>query len=85
MKKPYLKPLVAVEYFSLTQSISSCVNIRINFIDSRCVLNDPGATNEMRNWAFRKGFLGDACVIDMSGYQSDSICYHTNINSAFTS
>ena len=85
MKKPYLKPLVAVEYYSLTQSISSCTNIKINFLDADCVLKDLDSTNDMRNWAYRRGFIGDECVIDMTGYNSDSVCYHTNINSAFTS
>jgi hypothetical protein len=84
MKKPYLKPMLAVEYYSLTQSISSCAGIKISAVDSDCVLRDPDSTNEMKNWAHRYGFL-DPCEIDMSGYKSDSICYHTSINAAFTS
>lgn len=85
MKKPYLKPLIAVEYYSLTQSISSCSAIKINFLNRDCVMRDPDATNDMRNWAFRGGFLDTSCVIDMSGYRTDSICYHTNVNAAFIS
>lgn len=84
MKKPYQKPRLVVEYYSLTQSISSCASIKINAVDANCVLKDPDSTNEMINWAHRRGFL-DPCVIDMSGYKSDSICYHTSINAAFTS
>lgn len=85
MKKPYEKPMIAIEYYSLTQSISSCSGIKINFINADCVLKDPDSTNEMKNWAYRFGFLSDACRIDMSGYKSDTVCYHTSINPAFTS
>ena len=77
--------MLAVEYYSLTQSISSCVGIKINFADAVCVLRDPDSTNEMRNWARRTGFLSTSCTIDMSGYQGDTVCYHTSINAAFTS
>lgn len=85
MKKPYHKPMLAVEHYSLTQSISSCVGIKINYANGDCVLRDPDSTNEMRNWAYRNGFLSYVCQIDMSGYKSDTICYHTSINAAFTS
>lgn len=85
MKKPYHKPMLAVEHYSLTQSISSCVGIKINSVNAECVLTDPDSTNEMKNWAHRNGFLSNACGIDMSGYKSDTICYHTSINAAFTS
>ena len=85
MKKPYHKPMLAVEHYSLTQSISSCVGIKINAVNAECVRNDPDSTNMMKNWADRNGFLSDACKIDMSGYQGDTVCYHTSINAAFTS
>lgn len=85
MKKPYQKPMLAVEHYSLTQSISSCVGIKINAINADCVRNDPDSTNMMKNWAFRGGFLSGACQLDMTGYQEDGICYHTSINAAFTS
>ena len=85
MKKPYEKPAIAIEYYSLTQAISSCVGIKINLADSVCVMNDPDSTNMMRNWAKRNGFLSGACRIDMSGYREDGLCYHTSINAAFTS
>lgn len=42
------KTLVAVEYYSLTQSISSCTNIKINFLDADCVLKDLDSTNAFR-------------------------------------
>lgn len=87
MKKPYEKPLLAVEHFALTQSISSCAGIKINSVDALCVLKDPDSTNVMRNLAHRKGFL-NPCGIDgkdLSGHMYDGVCYHTNINAAFTS
>lgn len=84
MKKPYQKPMLAVEYYSLTQSVSSCSGIKINFVDTTCVLRDPDSTNEMRNWAFHKGFL-NTCAINMTGYETDTMCYHTSINAAFSS
>ena len=83
MKKPYQKPLLAVEHYSLTQSIASCSGIKINFLDSECVIKDTDSTNMMLNWAYRGGFLD--CEIDMSGYQYDGVCYHTSVNAAFTS
>lgn len=85
MKKPYEKPLLAVEQYSLTQSISSCENIKINSVSSGCVIADPDSTLAMRNLAHRNGFLGTACAIDLSGLMYDGVCYHTNVNSAFTS
>lgn len=84
MKKPYQKPLLAVEHYSLTQSVSSCTGIKINFVDALCVLRDPHATNTMKNWAQRNGFLS-SCPRDLSGDKYDSICYHTSINAAFSS
>lgn len=85
MKKPYEKPMLAVEYYSLTQSVAHCNAIKISAVSSQCVLNDPDSTNEMRNWAYRNGFISGSCNIDMSGYKSDTICYHTSTNAAFTS
>ena len=82
--------MLAVEHYSLSQSIFSCVGIKINSVDSQCVLDDPDSTNLMRNLAHRGGFLGE-CVtdedggIDLSGHRYEGICYHTNVNAAFTS
>lgn len=84
MKKPYQKPLLAVERYCLTQSISSCVGLKINSVDAECVKNDPDSTNMMLNLAHRNGFLA-GCAIDVSGHRYEGICYHTNVNAAFTS
>jgi hypothetical protein len=86
MKKPYQKPTIAIERYCLTQSISSCTSIKINLFSAECVIDDPDSTYEMMNWAMRGGFLGSGeCMIDMSGYRNDSVCYHTSVNAAFTS
>lgn len=85
MKKPYEKPLLAVEQYSLTQSISACANIKINSVNSACVIADPDSTLAMRNLAHRNGFLGSTCAMDLTGRTYDGVCYHTNVNSAFTS
>ena len=84
MKKPYQKPLFLVEHYSLTQTVSSCAGIKINSADTLCVLKDPDSTNGMLNWANRNGFLSP-CIRDLSGDKYDSVCYHTNVNAAFTS
>lgn len=91
MKKRYLKPTVAVELFALTQTIASCVGIKIAKTGNggpEDVLNDPDSTDAMKSWAYYGGFLSnaDSCTIEMNGMQDpDGSCYHTNINAAFNS
>lgn len=86
MKKHYEKPLVAIEYFELTQTIASC-NIKIGFLDSACVRNDPDATSEMKNLAMQFYFTSGYCgkVPNFGTTPEDGVCYHTNLNSAFNS
>ena len=85
VKKNYEKPLVAIEHYMLTQSIASC-NINIDFLDSRCVLEDPDSTNQMRNLAMMNYFTSGACSFSVNnGDNGDGICYHTNVNAAFNS
>lgn len=85
MKLKYEKPMLAVEYYRLTQAIASCVT-KIGFMDSECVIEDPDATWQMKDFAlsgyFNSGYCRDAAE-GMDGY--DGICYHTNANSAFNS
>lgn len=73
-----------MENYYLTQSISSCVGIKINSVDAVCVKSDPQSTNIMLNWAYRGGFL-TGCTMDLTSSGYDNICYHTSINAAFTS
>lgn len=95
MKKKYCKPMFAVEYYTLTQSVAACGNIKIGFADSACVEDDDDATDEMRNWAGIGGFIKttvsgkESCGFDLSGYTEGSVddlmCYFTSINAAFVS
>lgn len=85
MKKQYIKPMIAVEYYELTQSIASCAT-KIGFLDSNCVKNDPDATDQMRALAWDNFFIEGHCQDYPYGMDgSDKICYHTNINAAFNS
>lgn len=84
MKKQYQKPLLVVEHYSLTQTVASCSGIKINVASRECVLADPDSTNMMINLAYRNGFL-NPCDTNLSGTRYDGVCYHTNINAAFSS
>lgn len=95
MKKKYQKPLFAVEYYTLTQSVAACSGIKIGFADSNCVEKDPDATDLMKDWAALGGFINStvssnrSCDMDLSGFVENSlddlICYFTSINAAFIS
>lgn len=87
MKKVYEKPMMAVEYYQLTQAIAAC-STKISFLNSECVKNDPDATDLMKSLAWDNWFTDAAnCPSgfpsDMDGF--DSICYHTNAEAAFNS
>ena len=83
MKKPYEKPVLAVEYYQLTQAIAACAT-KIGFLDSACVLRDADSTPMMKGLAWEKYFV--TCEEQITGMdERDKICYHTNANAAFTS
>ena len=83
VKKQYEKPMLAVEYYQLSQSIAACAT-KIGFLDSDCVKNDPDATNKMKDLAWEDYFV--ECIESPTGMDDyDSICYHTNTNAAFNS
>lgn len=83
MKKQYEKPMLAVEYYQLSQSIAAC-ETKINFQSSECVIKDPDATNRMKDLAYSDYFV--ECIESPTGMdEHDSICYHTNASAAFTS
>lgn len=85
MKKQYEKPMLAVEYYMLSQSIAACAT-KIGFLDSACVKNDPDATSQMRDLAWSGYFVQGSCEEYPEGMDNyDSICYHTNANAAFNS
>ncbi len=91
MKKPYEKPTLCVEDYKLTQAVSVCSGIKIfseNIPGNQDVKNDPDATNAMLDWVRIGGFLdgGLDCLVPLDGFVEDSgVCYHTNMNAAFTS
>lgn len=85
MKKQYEKPMLAVEYYQLSQSIAACVT-KIGFQNSDCVKNDSDATNEMKDLAWVGYFVQGSCDVSPDGMDDyDSICYHTNASAAFNS
>lgn len=85
MKKPYQRPQVFVEQFELTQRIASCGGIKISFNNSGCVLSDSDATNEMRDLAQVGFFTGyeNGCL--MVATDGNGVCFHTNVNMAWSS
>ena len=84
MKKQYIKPMIAVEYYELTQAIAAC-SIKIGFLDSECVKKDPESTPEMQKMAWSGWFIEKCDVIAVGMEGTDGICYHTNANTAFNS
>ncbi len=84
MKSTYEKPLLAVEYFAMTQSVASC-DTKIGSTDTACIVADGDATSQMKDLALG-GFFIENCSISASGAdENDGICYHTNANAAFKS
>ena len=72
MKKVYEKPMLAVEYYQLTQTIAAC-ETKISMLNSECVINDSDSTDIMKDLAWG-GWFADA-----------SNCYHTNASASFAS
>ena len=85
MKKKYIAPAIAIERYELTQSIAGC-STKIGLSNSECVKNDPDATSQMKDLAWTGFFTENKCDVSAIGMDgSDSICYHTNANTAFNS
>jgi len=85
VKKIYVKPMIAVEHYSLSQAIATCTT-KIGFMDSECVKKDPDATDQMKDLAWAEFFNAGHCESYPEGMDgADSICYHTNLNAAFNS
>lgn len=91
MKKIYEKPALAVEYFSLTQSIAGCAGIKIQGLGSSAdVLADPDATNTMKSLARAYYFISTGGCLRHAdnmteGSGNNTICYHGPVRAAFTS
>lgn len=85
MKKQYKRPVIEMENFQITQQISSCSALKINMMDSACVLEAEAATEEMRRLALAGCFL-DGCILPANGMDvGDGYCVMTNVNIAFSS
>ena len=85
MKRKYVTPVIAAEYYAQTMSISACAT-KIGFSNGDCVKNDPDSTAGMKDFAMEGYFAAGSCeqsASAMDGY--DIICYHTNAQAAFNS
>ena len=84
MKRSYVTPAIAVEYYDLTQSIAACMT-KINSLSSQCVIEDSDS-GAMRDWAEVGWFVDGNCTEAAEGMEfDDGICYHTSVQIAFTS
>ena len=86
MRAKYEKPMIAVERYELSQTISACA-IKIASTGNDCVRYDPDTPWEMRELAFNNQMIfNTGCqMLINTGSTSTGICYHTNANAAFTS
>lgn len=84
-KKKYIAPVVTIEHYELTQTVTSCER-KIGFMSSECVINDADSTDQMKDLAYSSFFNSGQCEVYPKGMDEyDSICYHTNANAAFSS
>lgn len=79
-----MKPMIAVEYYELTQAIAAC-SVKIGFLDSKCVLKDEHATPHLKGLAYQNWFIEGCSVYAIGMPEEDGNCYHTNANAAFNS
>lgn len=85
MKMKYEKPLVAVDRYELSQAIAGC-GIKVNYLDSICVLSDPDVPNISKSYASNGWFTEGNCArFTIAGMDYDGICYHTQVNAVFLS
>ena len=84
MKRNYVTPAIAVEYYSLTQSIAACER-KIGWRDTGCVQNDDDSTDLMKELCTMNVYI-TGCDFSIEGMDElDGACYHTSSNAAFTS
>lgn len=91
MKKPYIKPVFAVEKFALTQQIAACSALKINMQTSSCVLDNtdmadmaiPGYFDMVTLAA--DGYFWECIKKPAQDHDSDLLCYYTSVNMAFVS
>lgn len=89
MKKTYIKPVLAVEHYELTQTIATCIT-KVGFADANCVRKDPDVNGD----AYLLGLMSAMPTLFAGGCEHNGltdngdyngICYHTSVNAAFTS
>lgn len=81
--KTYTKPAVLVERFSVTESLANCNAMRLNFMDTKCVLDSPNATDEMKGLALMGFFMTSGGCPQQA--TDGALCFITSANMAFTS
>lgn len=86
MKMEYQKPMAAVEFYHLSQSIAACA-IRINLLSNACVVNDNDTPEQTRGNAFLyPNLFSTGCdTVCTNNPEYDGLCYHTQLNALFTS
>ena len=89
MKMKYEKPMVAVDFYQLTQAIAGCY-IKVNYTSSGCILESPNTTLDHKAYASIGYFVEGSCIISTvpgTTYDgaNDGICYHTNANGVLLS
>lgn len=86
MKKTYSKPVAAVEFYKLSQSIAACA-IKISYLDNACVVQDNDTPVQMRSYALLEPLSFTAiCSENVFEIQdNDTLCIHTQVAATFTS
>ena len=85
MKKAYVKPMLLLERFEMTQRLSNC-SLLIGFGGSASVLKDTDSTIAMRNMAAAGFFTAGNCDWYPEHMDAeDGVCYQTSMNLAFSS
>ncbi len=86
MKKTYSKPVAAVEFYKLSQSIAACA-IKISYLDNACVVKDNDTPIQMRSYALVDPLSFTSVCMDnmLLSPDNDSLCYHTQVAATFTS
>lgn len=86
MKKTYSKPVAAVEFYKLSQSIAACA-IKISYLNRDCVLADKDTPPQMWSYALTEALSFTAiCTENVFEIQdNDTLCIHTQVAATFTS
>lgn len=86
MKLKYEKPKALVEFYKLSQSIAAC-DIKINNVNNQCVVQDRDTPIEMRSFAldYFEYFSTGCDIVCTNNPDYDGLCYHTQVNSCWSS